>query len=482
MSPNSELQRHVERLWEVDTSPYVNIKTATRSKEDQQAVDLLEQRTTKVEVDGVTRYATPLLRRKDSPLLWASKNTLLPQLRSTERRLAKDPALADTYCQEIHKLEQLGYAKPLPSATVDSSQESWYLPHHVVHHNGKARKVYKVKATQYDPLGYLIPFTTQAKILIQDLWKVGVDWDEQIQPKALLEIWTQWESELVYLPQVEIPRCYVPATLAPEVPNRQAQIFCDASERAYGAITLWTDSSTVLTWLKSDSSRYKVFVGTRVAEIQELTEGSTWRYVSTSDNPADDLTRGKTPHELSQPNWWSQGPQFLHQPIDTWPELQMEVAQEEDEDALRKTVFCAAATCPSHEVDVTNIDNWDDLVRATDMSLHGAAKDLASPTMTAADVQEAELHLLRQSQSETFQEEVKLLAVGNPISKQSRLLMLAPEYDIAVGLIRVGGRLRRADLDLDTMHPIILDPKHHVTRLLIKKYDNSSCIRSPSVY
>ncbi|XP_036070983.1 uncharacterized protein LOC118599568 [Oryzias melastigma] len=93
--------------------------------------------------------------------------------------------------------------------------------------------------------------------------------------------------------------------------------------------------------------------------------------------------------------------------------------------------------------------------------------------MTAADVQAAELHVLRQSQIESFPEEVEKLAAGKPISKQSRLLMLAPEYDKAVALIRVGGRLRRAeDLDPDMIHPIILDPKHQVTKLLIQKYDS----------
>lgn len=45
--------------------------------------------------------------------------------------------------------------------------------------------------------------------------------------------------------------------------------------------------------------------------------------------------------------------------------------------------------------------------------------------------------------------------------------------DRAVGLGRVGGRLRIAeDLGPDAIHPIILDPKHHVTKLLIKKYDS----------
>lgn len=74
---------------------------------------------------------------------------------------------------------------------------------------------------------------------------------------------------------------------------------------------LWTDFTTVLTWLTSESCRFKVFVGTRVSEIQDLTAEHTWRYVDTANNPADDLTRGKTVAELAAPNWWIQGPTFL---------------------------------------------------------------------------------------------------------------------------------------------------------------------------
>lgn len=36
------------------------------------------------------------------------------------------------------------------------------------------RNVYKVMASQYNPLGYLIPYSTRAKILVQNLWKAGV--------------------------------------------------------------------------------------------------------------------------------------------------------------------------------------------------------------------------------------------------------------------------------------------------------------------
>lgn len=57
-------------------------------------------------------------------------------------------------------------------------------------------------------------------------------------------------------------------------------------------LTLWSDSRTVLTWIQSESCRYKVFVGTRVAEIQELTSPQAWRYAKSEDNPADEITHG----------------------------------------------------------------------------------------------------------------------------------------------------------------------------------------------
>lgn len=37
-------------------------------------------------------------------------------------------------------------------------------------------------------------------------------------------------------------------------------------------ITLWLDSTIVLHWLKSESCHYKIFVGTRVSEIQNLSQ------------------------------------------------------------------------------------------------------------------------------------------------------------------------------------------------------------------
>lgn len=64
------------------------------------------------------------------------------------------------------------------------------------------------------------------------------------------------------------------------------------------------------------------------------------------------------------------------------------------------------------------------------------------------------------------------MGASKPVSTTSWLLTLAPEYDNALGLIRVGGRLRHSDqLEPDAIHPVVLDPHNKVTQLIIRDTD-----------
>lgn len=72
------------------------------------------------------------------------------------------------------------------------------------------RNIYRVLASQYDPLGFITPFTTRAKILVQLLWSNKREWDDPLLPSGILEAWKAWESELQYLEKLSLPRCYVP--------------------------------------------------------------------------------------------------------------------------------------------------------------------------------------------------------------------------------------------------------------------------------
>ncbi len=217
------------------------------------------------------------------------------------------------------------------------------------------RNIYRVIATQYDPLGLLLPYTTRAKVIVKYLWNKQRGWDDPNLPPDLLHSWMQWEEELCCLPSVSFPLPYVPSAVGIEGVTREVHIFSDASVHAYGAVAylrtvdpagqtylsfliarsrvtskrvhyyspigdlwelrvsqlaklpihstvLWTDSTMVLQWLKSESCHYRVFVGNRIAEIQELTDPYSWHYVGSADNPADDLTHGRSLSYLVSPN------------------------------------------------------------------------------------------------------------------------------------------------------------------------------------
>ncbi|XP_061072573.1 retinal guanylyl cyclase 2-like [Conger conger] len=83
---------------------------------------LLEAKTTRVQVNGVLCYAMPLLRKKDFPCFQAPKEAVMPNLRSMERRLVKDPGKAAIFDAEIEKL-----VAKLTSETTPT-EESWYCP------------------------------------------------------------------------------------------------------------------------------------------------------------------------------------------------------------------------------------------------------------------------------------------------------------------------------------------------------------------
>ncbi len=99
------------------------------------------------------------------------------------------------------------------------------------------RNLYRILASQYDPLGFIIPYTTRAKILIQKLWDKPREWDDPLFPDELLQSWLKWEDELKSLSSITFPRCYVTLAMDNDSVVREIHVFCDASERAYGAVS-----------------------------------------------------------------------------------------------------------------------------------------------------------------------------------------------------------------------------------------------------
>lgn len=87
----------------------------------------------------------------------------------------------------------------------------------------------------YDPLGIAAPFLLNGKKILQDLWQLKIDWDEEIdfEFRARRE---KWRSQLSALEDFSMDRCVIPDGFG-SVVSRQIHHFSDASATGYGQVT-----------------------------------------------------------------------------------------------------------------------------------------------------------------------------------------------------------------------------------------------------
>ncbi|XP_050295692.1 uncharacterized protein LOC126735666 [Anthonomus grandis grandis] len=272
------------------------------------------------------------------------------------------------------------------------------------------RAILSIISKLFDPLGLAGPVLIQAKLILQDLWKLALSWDEAV-PLNIRESFLNFCEELKSLARVKIPR---QAILKNNV-NLQVHGFCDSSEKSYGACVMlrsvdslgncnvsllcakariaplktqtlprlelmgavilsrlmdksvkaleielsessifyWTDSTIVLCWLHSDPSNLKSFVANRVAEVQQLTNINQWRHVRTHDNPADIISRGATPNALLKNRLWWDGPHWLTLEPHLWPkDLQIHETKVTDLPEKRKDKNVSLLTAYFEDSDI----------------------------------------------------------------------------------------------------------------------------------
>ncbi|KAL0832560.1 hypothetical protein ABMA28_000762 [Loxostege sticticalis] len=360
----------------------------------------------------------------------------------------------------------------------------------------------------FDPLGLICPITISSRILMQKIWRAGTQWDEALNEDCYQD-WKKWLNELVQIRNIKIPRWYGLRSKTVEL-----HVFGDASEKAYSAVayfvddfknvalvagkarvtpiklvsiprlelqaavlvsrlaetikkdadfdiiktTLWTDSKTALIWIRSNPREYKPF----------RSDINDWRWVPTSENPADEATRSGWTDEKSI---WFSGPAFLRKPPEEWPCEDGSDATDEAASELRANPVYVATETAKPIIDVTRFTTWTRAVRTTARILAWArgVKAKTGPRVTGQLVDEAEEYLLRKSQEASFATELQNIQKGEMISSKSKLKHLDPMLT-EDGLLRVRGRLVTADLPFEERHPIILDGRDPTTELLVRHY------------
>lgn len=184
-------------------------------------------------------------------------------------------------------------------------------------------------------------------------------------------------------------------------------------------IWLWNDSEIVLYWLRSEKS-LKVFVENRIAKIKELTAGIRSRHVRTHDNPADLISRGAPPDELSENSLWWHGPNWLQRPSSEWPVSRIdrlsstEIVLPSDVDReIRRTVVSKLCTATS---DIINdFSTYERLVRITALCKRFIANCRAPShrmcgTLSVEELQSIRRHWILRTQQQHYNDEIKCLS------------------------------------------------------------------------
>ncbi|XP_054722771.1 uncharacterized protein LOC129232664 [Uloborus diversus] len=212
------------------------------------------------------------------------------------------------------------------------------------------REVLSTISKLFDPLGLVGPVLTKAKLIMQSLWTLKLNWDESL-PKDVMQEWTSFLAQLRQVDQISVKR----PVIADNTDAFEIHAFSDASQRAYGVVIYlrcvdtsgnfttrllcsksricplkmltiprlelcgalllarlvnkislilelpisktfcWTDSSIVLWWINTPVTNLKTYVANRVAEIVTLTGNCSWRWCRKEERSQslDDLQRAR---------------------------------------------------------------------------------------------------------------------------------------------------------------------------------------------
>lgn len=255
---------------------------------------------------------------------------------------------------------------------------------------------------------------------------------------------------------------------------------------------LWTDSMIALQWLRKSPAKLEVFQANQVAEIQELTEGATWSHVATKDNPSDLCSRGVSPNRPANSQLWWHGPAWLRLPMSEWPSSNPAISAAEAKiiDAAIKrpkpVVSAGIIHCDAPLTKIVHIEgakreiglheaisDWRKLLRVTAYVMRFITNcrqrkrcQRRSGPIKVREIGCSEDLWLQYSQDKHFGGVIADLRADREIKKDSPLYRLTPFID-GHGILRLSGRLRRAEMPYDSMHPIVLSSKCTIAHRII---------------
>ncbi|XP_076382470.1 uncharacterized protein LOC143260551 [Megalopta genalis] len=155
----------------------------------------------------------------------------------------------------------------------------------------------------------------------------------------------------------------------------------------------WTDSTIVLHWLRSSPHTLRTFVANRVSEIQSTTTITDWLHVSSTDNPADLLSRGQTIKEFLQPSIWQNGPSWLQLDPSHWSTRE---SIPHINDPERKIAICMPTTPVTKDARILErYSSWTKLVRVIALCRRWRPGRITKGSLTVTELSHSRVTILR---------------------------------------------------------------------------------------
>jgi len=384
------------------------------------------------------------------------------------------------------------------------------------------RKILSYTASIFDPLGIALPVTARAKLLLRDLWLSKVGWDEPVSKDVERE-WTKLKADLDKLPSVSLPRnaydedctlyvccdsskklygfaCYLKSNknsscnlifskvkTAPNKPrtiptlelmsvNLALKCLPSVLKPLKGKLTdvvICVDAQVVLSWVLSGSVKTKnICARNKVKEVtsqrqQILTEygfDCKFRYISTSENPADMITRGLTFDEFQNKlGRWLNGPEFFQQSSVEWKDYPLDCLSDESKVlAMTSTVSERDSIIP-----VDKFSNVNKLFRVTALVFEFINK-LRRKNKSKVDlINDARAYWFKDQQSKFLHKEIAFLN-GSEKSTVPPLVNNLNLFLDSSGLLRSGGRTEKCrKFSYGIVHPVLIPRQSFLTNLIV---------------
>ncbi|GFT77846.1 integrase catalytic domain-containing protein [Trichonephila clavipes] len=480
--------------------------------EDFYVDDLITGTNSKEDAKKLVSQVIELMKKGGFPIRkWASNESSVLESLPTELRSSS----GSLHIEEDHLMKILGI---IWNSKEDTFRINISPPNEV---RPTKRQLLSTIAKIYDPLGFLSPTTIQLKILMQDIWKENISWDDPVTD-CIFESWTQFKNQMKHLAEIQIPRY-----LAEDATAKRVLLigFCDASQRAYAAVfylrtelvtgkvhvSMITSKTRVAPVKSITLPRLELLAALLLSELyvvvleslrkqmenlccqsylknSKMTSEASWHHVKSQENPADCASRGIAASKLKVHKLWWSGPQWLSQDSLHFPSIDLSTSCEEDVKCEEKssTVLTNVSTSSqgSYLLEIiAKYSSFSRLIRVIAWCkryIKNCRLSRVTGVLTSKEVDDATKIVIQTVQESQFHSEIQLLNKKHPLPNSSKLLPLSIFLDTD-GIIKVGGRLKNSSLSPIQKHPILLPKSHHLTNLVIQHFHHINLHSGPQL-